>query len=641
MKKCVHLDFHTSPDIEGIGSHFNKEEFAQTLKDAHVDLITVFAKCHHGYSYYPTKLGTVHPHLKFDLLKAEVDACHSVGVKAPIYITMGWSKKDADEHPEWHQKNFWTKDRVIFGSAPEGDPDERIKDCSWVTLCPVGGYKQYLLDITKEICENYDVSDGVFYDICFMHDTCVCDDCVKGMEKMGLDPEIYEDAQKYYKIKRIELMKDLTGLVHQYAPNATVFYNGGADMNRPEYHPYQTHYELEDLPTAWGGYDFMPPRAKYFERYGKLFLGMTGKFHHSWGEFGGFKNKEALKYELADMASIGASMSVGDHIHPSCKLDKSTYEIIGYAFRYIDEIKDYTENTHAYTDLAILASHTESDLGCSKMLQIMHLEYDIIESVNEDLSKYKCIILPDYVKLDSEDKTKLADFANNGGKIIASFKSGFGEIGIDMIEESKFDQDYIKCDIEDVTTPFLAYSHAYKVNAEGEVLAQVYEPYFNRTRAHFCGHKNTPNKLEPEIYPALVKTENVIYFAHPVFDAFNRSGNYFLQKYIAKGIEAIYDKSIKIENFYSCGRVRMRKSNNDDFYALHLLYAPPINRGNVCVLEDFPRVDGLKVTLKVENQIKSIKSCPDNIAIEFEQKGNEVFFTVNNLVNHKLIVLEY
>lgn len=108
---------------------------------------------------------------------------------------------------------------------------------------------------------------------------------------MGLNPDSYEDAKKYYSLGRIEMMKRLTGVVHEYRPNATVFYNCGADMNRTEYPPYQTHYELEDLPTAWGGYDLMPLRAKFFEKYGKLFLGMTGKFHHAWGEFGGFKDR--------------------------------------------------------------------------------------------------------------------------------------------------------------------------------------------------------------------------------------------------------------------------------------------------------------------------------------------------------------
>ena len=639
--KCVHLDFHTSPDIDGIGEEFNKEEFASTLKEANVDLITVFAKCHHGYSYYPTKVGTIHPGLKFDLMKAEIDACHSVGVKAPIYITMGWSKKDADEHPEWHQINYWTKEPIYFGTKPGGDENTLINDCSWTTLCPLGGYRDYLVEITKEICENYDVSDGVFYDICFINDTCVCQSCQEGMKKQGLNPENIEDVKRYYREGRISLMKELTGIVKSYSKDANVFYNGGADMNRPEYHPYQTHYELEDLPTAWGGYDLMPLRAKYFEKYGKLFLGMTGKFHHSWGEFGGFKNKDALKYELADMVSIGASMSVGDHLHPYGKLDQSTYAIIGHAFNYIDKIEKYSENTSAYTDLAIWTSHSsESDMGCSKILQIMHLEYDVVEE-GDDLSKYKCIILPDNVVLSENAKKSIVEFTNNGGKVIASFKSGFGELGIEMLGESEFQQDYIKCDLDEITTPFLAYSHAYKVSGNGEVLAQVYEPFFNRTWKHFCGHKNTPNKQEPASYPALVKSENVLYFAHPVFEAYNKSGNYVLEKYIINAIEKIYDKCLKIDNFLSCGRARVRKSNSENFYALHLLYAPPINRGNVCLLEDFPIVNNLDVSIKVAEKVKEVTSQPDGEQIPFVWENGILRFKIDTLRLHKLIVIKY
>ena len=639
---CVHLDFHTSPDIENIGSEFDKAEFAKTLKEAHVDLITVFAKCHHGLCYYPTKVGTMHPNLKFNLLKEQIDACHSVGIKAPIYITMGWSKKDADDHPEWHHKDFWTGDNIYFGSKPSDDLDEPILDCTWTTLCPVGGYKNHLLDITREICESFDVSDGVFYDICFMRDACVCDSCKQGMKKMGLDPTKYEDARRYYTIKRLELMKDLNELVHSYNKEAHIFYNGGADMNRPEYHSLQSHFELEDLPTAWGGYDFMPLRAKSFEKYGKLFLGMTGKFHHAWGEFGGFKNKDALKYELTDMVSVGASMSVGDHLHPNGKIDKSTYNIIGHAFKYIDRLEEYTQNTKAYTDLGIWLSHNSaSDMGASKILQIMHLEYDVISS-EDDLSKYQCIILPDRVNLSNNDKNQIIEFVKNGGKIIASYESIFDELGIKKIEASKCDVDYIRCDIDEVVTPFLSYSSAYKTECDdGEVLAEVYEPYFNRTRRHFCGHKNTPFKANAEKYPALVRKGNVIYFAHPIFEAYDKSGNYILQKYIQRAIESIYDKSIRVENFYSCGRLRLRKNEEKKFYALHLLYAPPVNRGNVCLLEDFPEVNNIKIAMKVEEKIKSIISVPDNAEIEFTQNGNEVSFFVNNLKLHRLIALKY
>ena len=97
----VHLDFHTSPDIEGIGSRFSKENFQEALKKGKVDSITVFAKCHHSLCYYPTDIGIRHPHLDFDLTGAMVDAAHEIGVRAPIYITAGWSEADAINYPEW------------------------------------------------------------------------------------------------------------------------------------------------------------------------------------------------------------------------------------------------------------------------------------------------------------------------------------------------------------------------------------------------------------------------------------------------------------------------------------------------------------------------------------------------------------
>ena len=60
-QRQVHLDFHTTESIDGIGSRFDKKQFQSCLKKGHVNSITVFAKCHHGYCYYPTQHGTQHP----------------------------------------------------------------------------------------------------------------------------------------------------------------------------------------------------------------------------------------------------------------------------------------------------------------------------------------------------------------------------------------------------------------------------------------------------------------------------------------------------------------------------------------------------------------------------------------------------
>ena len=101
----VHLDFHTSPDIPGIGERFDKKQWQERLKAAHVDSITCFSLCHHGMSYHPTKVGMMHPNLKFDLLRAQMDASKEIDVNVPVYLTAGINNYVAENHPEWREVN--------------------------------------------------------------------------------------------------------------------------------------------------------------------------------------------------------------------------------------------------------------------------------------------------------------------------------------------------------------------------------------------------------------------------------------------------------------------------------------------------------------------------------------------------------
>ena len=70
----VHLDFHTSEHIEDIGKKFDKKQFQTALKKGHINSITLFSKCHHGWAYHPSKANEIHPHLDFDLLGAQIQA---------------------------------------------------------------------------------------------------------------------------------------------------------------------------------------------------------------------------------------------------------------------------------------------------------------------------------------------------------------------------------------------------------------------------------------------------------------------------------------------------------------------------------------------------------------------------------------
>lgn len=66
-------------------------------------------------------------------------------------------------------------------------------------------------------------------------------------------------------------------------------------------------------------------------------IGMTGKFHTQWGEFGGFKHPNALRYESAVTLANGAKICVGDQMHPCGRLDRATYRLIGEAYREVEQ----------------------------------------------------------------------------------------------------------------------------------------------------------------------------------------------------------------------------------------------------------------------------------------------------------------
>ena len=110
-KRAVHLDFHTMPGVYDVGRDFDPQAFARTLQEAHIEYITVFAKCNLGFAYYPTDVGIVHPGLKTDLLGPMVAACHERGIRIVAYINTGLDHESSVRHREWCKLNaatLWT-----------------------------------------------------------------------------------------------------------------------------------------------------------------------------------------------------------------------------------------------------------------------------------------------------------------------------------------------------------------------------------------------------------------------------------------------------------------------------------------------------------------------------------------------------
>lgn len=169
----VHLDFHTSEAIQRIGSEFNKKQFQDMLQAGHVDSITVFSKCHHGWAYHPSQANEIHPHLSFDLLGEMIAAAHEIDVKTPVYLSAGLDEKLARIHPEWLIRDQQDRTNWVSGFMSPG----------YHQFCFNSPYLEILTEQVKEVVRSYD-ADGIFLDIVGVRE-CYCHNCVTSIRTRG------------------------------------------------------------------------------------------------------------------------------------------------------------------------------------------------------------------------------------------------------------------------------------------------------------------------------------------------------------------------------------------------------------------------------------------------------------------------
>ncbi|MEE8578031.1 MAG: alpha-amylase family protein, partial [candidate division Zixibacteria bacterium] len=427
----VHLDFHTSPVIEKIGASFDRQQWQNALKVGHVNSITCFSKCHHGWSYHPTKVGKQHPHLSFDLLGAQYDAAKESDVNVPVYISAGFDNVASYDHPEWRevgpdgQYAGWTKEITAAG---------------FHMMCFNSPYLDYLCEQIREVVELFPECEGIFLDI-ILQGQCCCKWCLEVMDANGLDACEETDRRKCAGLALERYYKETTAACKSLREDMPVFHNSGhiARGNR-DLLKYFSHLELESLPTGGWGYDHFPVSAKYCLNLEYDFLGMTGKFHTTWGEFGGYKHPNALRYECAAMLAFGAKCSVGDQLHPSGEMDMSTYKLIGSAYAEVEAKEPWCEDVENVADIGLLSSaavntfeqgggnDNAADTGAGRILLEGHFLFDVLDA-EMDFSKYKVLILPDEVIINDSLKAKLDEYLLGGGKFLLSGKSGLAEDG--------------------------------------------------------------------------------------------------------------------------------------------------------------------------------------------------------------------
>jgi hypothetical protein len=660
----IHLDFHTSEHIPGVGSAFDPDDFVATLKSAHVDSVTIFAKCHHGWSYYPTKVGAPHPQLSRDLMGEMVTALSAADIECPIYISVQWDERNARIHPEWRARSA-TQNRFDPGQLEAG----------WHTLClNHKAYRDELLEHAREVARNYE-TQGLFFDIILTPD-CVCAECLASMAEHGLDPEVPSDRLKNDEWVNERFRRETTQALRAEFPGLRIFYNCGHihKQGLKRFANY-SHLELESLPTGGWGYDHFPSSARYAATLGMDFLGQTGKFHTSWGEFGGFKHPDALEYEAAQMVALGAKCLVGDQLHPNGAINPDTYASIAPAYARVEKLEPFLDAARQVSEIAIMAAeyfhlvgarNNHSDDGAAQMLLELKRPFDVIDP-SAAFENYRLLILPDDIPVDDVMATRLNAFLAQGGKLLLSGTSGLGADGGFAVpagirrtgEPVAYTPSYLKAGTEldagMTRTPFVMYGTAQTILAEGAtVLAQIVPPYFNRTYAHFSSHQHAPdNPAAAPLGAGVTLHAGVAYVAYPIFAMYHAVGQP-LYKYLVRGLlDRLLPDPALITDLPSSGRASLTYQAQEGRHILHLLYGPPQVRGKAVplpngdgirmmeMIEDIPAIGPVSATVRLPNPPARVYDALSGADIGWSDAGQGAYrVTVPSLHIHTVIVFE-
>ncbi len=665
----VHLDFHTSEHIDGLGERFDKEEWQRALREARVNSITLFSKCHHGWSYHPTAVGRMHPHLGFDLLRAQYDACKEMDIQVPIYLSAGLDNVASHEHPEWRQV---TAEGAYQGWAVG------VLQPGFHTMDFFSPYLDYLCEQIAEVVRLFPECDGIFLDI--VNQTAVCSRWgMDFMRKEGLDPESAADRDRAARAALERYFERATAAARTARPDMPVFHNaGGIRRGRREILKYFSHLELEALASTegWGGYNHLPLSAKYVANLGYDLLGMTGKFHTDWGEFGGFKHPNALRYECTAMLAFNAKCSIGDQLHPGGRLDASTYRNIGQAYRDVEAKEPWCQGAQAVCDMAVLSSeaengtssHNPADEGAVRLLLESHQLFTVIDR-DMDFSAYRMVILPDDIRVDDELKSRLDAYVARGGRLVLSGESGLWkdrpelafDLGAAFHGPSEFSPDYF-LPAPDFRPDFLGepvvmYLRSQRIRvAGGQSLGQIFDPYFNRTYRHFCSHQHAPPRPEPSGFDGGVIAGQIAYFAHPVFSLYRRYGAVAHREIVTRVLDHLLGQHSSITtNLPSTARVSLNHQPEQSRYVLHLLFANTVMRGgatksgdgsvrspgiSVEVIEDLLPLRDVRISLRNLPPIEKITLEPEGRTLDYSQDAEGIHFTLESFVCHQMVVLK-
>jgi len=654
-KWCLFFDFHTMPACPDVGAGFDADAFTDRIKACGVDYIVFPARCNLGMAYYDTKVGIRHYSLKFDMLGKLVEACRARDIAISAYINVGLSHEEALLHRDW---TILSPEGITYGS-------NRATNSFFRRMCYNTAYGEHVLEMVREVISGYGVS-GLFLDC--MHDRpCVGVECIREMKERGIDWTDSKQLADFGNSSRIRMARRIAEAAGAIRPDLLLYFNG---VSFEEQQEVGTYLEIECLPAGGWGYEFLPLYSRYARNLDKPLLNQIGRFHRSWGDFGGIRTEAGLEYDCLYGLANGLRTDVGGHLHPRGDINHAVFDLIEPVYARLQKLEPWLEKAKPLTEAAVIVPQpgfgnvelesSEQGInaakGATRMLCELKAQFDVLTDISP-WEGYSLLILPDFVLLDEAAAGRIRKHLNGGGAILASGWSGldldpdkngfvFKEWGLKFQGDDPYDPAYFiagpKLNKNMPAMPLNFYERGTSIAPdEGtEVLAEIIAPYYNQHWDGEHGFRYTPPD-RPAGRPAATLRDSVAYISHPVFISYYNHAPVPLRQLVANLMTKLLPAPmIKAPGLPSFARVTVTSQAKRRM--VHVLAYVPERRGpTMDMIEEPIEVRDVLLSLRLdERPPERVYLAPARQDLPFEIADGYVRATIPVVRGYALVVFE-
>jgi len=442
------IDNHISEDDPGFMKRFDPHTYVEMVRRAGVDAAMVYACCHNGNCYYPTRVGHMHANLEGrDIFGETVSLLRKADITPIAYYTTIYHNHSARNHPAWRMQD-------MAGRQRQGR--------YWFSCVNSREYVEFTKAQIAEIIA-YPV-EGIFVDMTFWPSICACANCREKFraesgaeipERVDWNDPHWVAFQRFREHSMAAFTQELARAIRAQRDVTVTFQNSpiimGWSLGQSESIANCCDYASGDF---YGGKHQHILGAKILaaasarQPYEYMTSRCIDLTDHT-----AMKSEETLTCEAATTLANGGAYFFIDAINPDGTLVPAVYERLGIVSRrlapFVAALKAHKPLLEADTGLYFsmraqinpaknglsvrevggtfahqLNPSYEEMLGTSLALTRIHQPFRVVRP-GDSLAGLRRLVLNNVMVLSDEEVERIKEFARQGGTVLITGYSGF------------------------------------------------------------------------------------------------------------------------------------------------------------------------------------------------------------------------